>query len=350
MSKRIAAAGAIATVALSTAVVSSPGAAGAATAPSTSWRPVYHTHFATATVMHGVTALGPKHAWTIGFDHAHGFVLAWNGKTWRAMKALPSGYLPLAVTATSPADLWVFSQTNLYGLTETEASRWNGYRWLQVPMPDDDIGDGVAAASSATDVWYSSGQRLLHWNGYRWSITVTPTPVAVANGPGGQVWEALAGRVGGQRSCLIARRWTGKRWVSVHVPHLAVATQNLNSPWFISLSIASARNIAIKVPTPTIRSGQRLIRGVFWSDGRWKIVAVPRFAGDPVFAATGRRQVWAGHTALFTGRHWLRAWQATTATNAMTGVPGTSATWAVGDGANSAAHTPQGWIWLNGKL
>jgi len=342
-------AGAIAALALSVPVVSSSGAAGAATAPSTSWRPVYHTHFATNTIMDGVTALGPKHAWTIGFDHTRGFVLSWNGKTWRAMKALPSGYLPIAVAATSPADLWVFSQTNLNGHTVVEASRWDGQRWLQVPMPDDDIGDGVAAVSSATDAWYSDGQLLLHWNGYRWSIKKTPTPVAVADGPGGQIWEALAGRVGGHRSRLIARRWNGKRWVFVHVPHLAVATRNLDSPWFISLSIASARNIAISVPTPRIRSGRRLIRGVFWSDGRWKIVAVPRFAGDPMFAATGRRQVWAGQKALFTGRHWVRAWQLS-ATFAMTGVPGTSATWAVGDGSNGAGHALQGWIWLNGRL
>ncbi|HUB40174.1 MAG TPA: hypothetical protein VMA72_15085 [Streptosporangiaceae bacterium] len=88
---------------------------------------------------------------------------------------------------------------------------------------------------------------------------------------------------------------------------------------------------------------------MFWSDGRWKIVAVPRFAGDPMFAATGRRQVWAGQKALFTGRHWVRAWQLS-ATFAMTGVPGTSATWAVGDGSNGAGHALQGWIWLNGRL
>lgn len=338
MIKRFASASAIVTLLLSVPVVDSAGVAVATTVPSTSWRPIYHTHFATNTFMEGVTAVGAKHAWAVGYDYPRGFVLSWNGKTWRPMKALPHGDLPMAVAASSPANVWVFSET----ANGAQASRWNGHRWLRVPMPAEDIGVGAAAVSSATDVWYSDGQQLLHWNGHRWSTEITPAPVGVASGPGGQVWEALAGRAGDHRSRLIVRRWNGRSWISVRVPHIPVIADARDS-----LSIASARNIAIL--TAMSKKGRPVKRGVFWAAGRWKVVALPWFqAGGSGLAAAGRRLTWASPRALFTGRQWLPG-PLTVGAIAMAGVPGTSATWAVGK-SDTGAHPTAGWIWLNGKL
>jgi hypothetical protein len=340
MIKRFASASALVAVALSLPVA---GSAAAATAPSTSWRPIYHTHFATNTFMTGIAAVGPKHAWAIGYDYPRGFVLSWNGKTWRRMQSFPNQYYPVAVAASSPANLWVFSVAEVGDQGQAEASRWNGHRWLQFPMPNEDIGVGVPAISSATDVWYSDGQQLLHWNGNRWSTEITPTPVAVANGPGGQVWEALAGRVGAHRSRLIVRRWNGRTWISVPVPHLPVIAGVRDV-----LSIASPRHVAILVATPRGSSGRSVARGAFRADGRWKIVGIPEVAVRGGFAATGQRLVWDGPDALFDGQQWLPG-SALIGVVAMSGVPGTNATWAVGKRVVDTTDRP-GWIWLNGKL
>jgi hypothetical protein len=337
--KQIAAAGAIAAVALSVPVVGSPGAAGATTVLSTTWRAVYHTHFATNTLLEGVAALGPKHAWAVGSDYPRGFVLSWNGKTWRPMKALPHGYYPDAVAASSPENVWVFSEA----LSGAAASRWNGRRWLQFPMPHEEIGAGVAAVSSASDVWYSTGQILLHWNGDGWSTQITPTPVGLANGPGGQVWEALAVRLSDHRFRLVARRWNGRRWISVPVPHIPVIA-NVRDV----LSIASSRHISILVEAPRGSSGRPVRRGVFRVDGRWKVVGIPDLGLPGGLAATGRRLTWFGPDALFNGRKWLTG-SAILSVIDMAGVPGTSATWAVGAPVtNGKGHAA--WIWLNGKL
>lgn len=97
-----------------------------------------------------------------------------------------------------------------------EATRWTGRRWQLIEMPaDEDLGAGEAAVSSATDAWYSDGQHLLHWNGTGWTTQHTGAYVTLANSPGGQVWQAVAGRVGTHKSGLIVGRWNGRKWLWV---------------------------------------------------------------------------------------------------------------------------------------
>lgn len=288
----------------------------------------------------GIAATGSKHAWVIGYESSRGigFVLQWNGRTWTEMTPLPAGYLPEAVPATGPTNVWVFSSVQDLGV---EATRWTGHRWQRIPMPaGEDIGAGDAAVSSATDAWYSDGQQLLHWNGTGWTTQHTGAHVTLANSPSGQVWQAVAGHVGTHTSMLVVRRWNGRKWLSVSVPHLRV----IGVP---GISLPSADNVAILTRAPTAKTpnaGHLLL----WNGHRWRSTGLPWFAGTTGgFTAVGHGRAWVGPAALWDSRQWLE--RAVLIAYYLAGIPGTTATWAVGYSKNSHGSVT-GSIWLNGKL
>jgi hypothetical protein len=330
-----------------TLLATTVGIASGATGPSTTWRLIYRTHYKAATIMTGVTAHDSRHAWAIGWAGNYGFVLQWNGKSWRKMPPLPSGFTPVAIAASSPTNVWVFSQTLVDGVTGIQATQWDSHKWTLEAMPAESLGDGVAATSSPTDTWYSDGQEMLHWNGSVWTTQATPTPVGLGNGPTGQIWQVVAGRVAGHEDRLIARRWNGNSWEWVHLPHLAVTPNNDGAAWYLTVSIASASNIAITVPTATIRDDRKIMHVLFWNGKHWRTSTIPYYGYDHAVAA-GRDLAWAGSNALWNGQHWINGGPALPA-NDLAGVPGTSATWTAGFGPSGHSQDV-GWIWLNGKL
>jgi len=312
----------------------------AAAAPSaTGWQLIYRSHFPTPTVLDGLAVTGPRAAWAVGYTYAGGFVLHWNGTNWRAMAGFPGHLLPTAVAASSGDNVWVIAGVSGGGPGQYEAAGWNGHAWRVVPMPDADGGAGTAATTSVTNLWVSNGQRLAHWDGSRWTSAATASPVVLAAVPGGEVWSASKGKVGGHGSRLVVRQWTGHGWQWVHVPHPVVRHV---SPY---ISIESRTNIAIETTPPSGSSGQLVI----WNGRDWHTLTVPWWAAGPL-TATGRDSAWAGPAALWNGHTWVHG-NPDTAGLGMAGVPGTSATLLYSYGRPSAkSQQIAGSIWLNGRL
>jgi hypothetical protein len=326
--------GVLAAVTVTGALVASSAAVGSTT-PSPPWHLVYKTHMPQPVEFLGLVAVGPSHAWAIGQNDRRGFVLRWNGNAWAPMPGYPGRYEPIAVTATSPTDLWVFSATAA-GIV---ADRWNGRKWSSIPAIT--AGTGVAAVASPTDVWYSDGA-LYHWNGVTWSRQLTRTPVALATGPGGRVWEAFHSH----RARLMVRRWNGTKWIAVQTPHPAVFADGVRKPGLIEISVASARNIAVLYRTAVLADGHTADRVLLRTGGRWHVTSVPPGL-QGVIAATGSRMAWIGTDGFFNGRTWTRA--PLYGPSLVAGVPGTSAAWAVGH-STRPSQPVQGLIWLSGKL
>ncbi len=314
------------------------GGASAGTAPNTAWRFVYKN----AGSLDSIAVAGARPAWTVGQGPAASAnisastVLQWNGRSWRAMRSFPGGYLPTSVAATGPGNVWVLAEALHASPGQNDALRWNGHAWRAITMPSTAAGTGTAAVASATDVWYSSGLYLAHWNGIAWASSRTAVPVTLAATPGGSIWRVQSGRVDGRASRLIAQRWNGRDWHWVSLPHPVV----MDNPG-LRISIQSGRNIVIETSTPVYRRRGPVVPGhmLQWNGRRWKRITVPGWAlwGDGL-AATGSDWLWVGPNALWDGRTWVQGNQVRGGL-VMAGIPGTSATWYM-----------SGSIMLNGRV
>jgi hypothetical protein len=332
--------GAMALALGTSAALIAASAASAATPPNTAWRFAYKKN---AGSLSSIVATGARHAWAVGQGAATGpdtsasIVLQWNGRSWRAMRSFPHGYLPTSVAATGPGNVWVFAEALHASPGQYDALRWNGHGWRAITMPSTAAGTGTAAVASATDVWYSNGLYLAHWDGTSWAASRTAVPVSLAATPGGSIWRVQSGRVGGLASRLIAQRWDGRDWRWVSLPHPAV----IDNPG-LRISIESGSNIVIETRTPVYpRRGGPAVPGkvLQWNGHRWKTITVPAWAlWRDCLAATGADWLWAGPNALWDGRAWVQGSQVSGGLG-MAGIPGTGATWYL-----------SGSIMLNGRI
>ena len=316
------------TVALALAGVAA-SAGPAAAAATTTWRVVHEIPKSESFT--GLTATGPRHAWTIVSRSAVRSLAGWNGHKLQTIAAVPAGLLPAFLSASAPDNIWVFGSMN--GLAGTAAFRWNGTSWQQDNLPAG-VGYGSVAVVSATQVWYAYQSTIWRWNGSSWLSSAAESDVNVAAGPGGQVWQAGTARAGGH-FVVVTRHWSGTAWRKVRVPHTTVRA-------VLEVSVGSARDAWILV---TERGGDPY-RLLHWNGRGWQTIRVPAGLATESFnasvTAVGRDGAWFSGTGLWTGRRWLRADPPmfNGGDAAMTGVPGTG-----------AALIAVGYrIWQNGKL
>lgn len=156
---------------------------------------------------------GSNDVWALGeSDLSPSNILHWNGTRWVRYTV---GVNLQELSGSWAKDVWAVGLSSARSFTgKMVAYRWNGSRWLTVPMPHpastalEDI-----RVSSISDVWIS-GTRvnanatpafLLHWNGHTWSEVVEPTSLPadssdlLPDGSGG-AWL-------GPES-----HWTGQMW------------------------------------------------------------------------------------------------------------------------------------------
>jgi hypothetical protein len=154
-------------------------------------------------------------------------LLYWNGSTWSAVRdALPTGGV-LAVSASSPSDVWaVGGETNSYGIVHGLVERFDGSRWIDLKAPARLTLLTEVDARTVDDVWVTgltqSGSMFrayaAHWNGTKWEPAALPmknSPTAVYGGlyaeSASSAWIGAAEfQSGSSRSSLW--HWDGRNW------------------------------------------------------------------------------------------------------------------------------------------
>jgi hypothetical protein len=138
-------------------------------------------------VLSGVAATGWNNVWAVGLSEKavrQVMILHWNGRVWqRAAYRGPAGSSYLSgVAAAGPSDVWAVGNT-IRGTDVGPAFtvRWNGRKWVRVPIPDagTSVLSGVAAIS-ARNAWAAGGGAdhavMEHWDGANWTAVPTSAP------------------------------------------------------------------------------------------------------------------------------------------------------------------------------
>ncbi|MEV0150501.1 MULTISPECIES: hypothetical protein [unclassified Nonomuraea] len=212
-----------------------------------------------------VVVTGRRDAWAVGKGEMGPTVKRWNGIGWRDV-TIPGGpEFPMAVSASSSRDVWVFGsdgrvwrwngrtwsrQGGPTGIRESSAAvvagpgqawlaefgdaayinRWSRERWSRVALPFK-VDIQALSAVSPNDVWAVGGSTVLHWDGNRFSAIPLPPPYAIrpsaADGTylrlldvaavsPGEVW--VVGTMAKDSSAGVAFRWDGHRFTSLALP------------------------------------------------------------------------------------------------------------------------------------
>jgi hypothetical protein len=230
----------------------------------------------------------------------------WNGKRWATLPT-PSSSWPAglsAVSAVSPADIWVVGGTDARGEPGAVLVHWDGRRWSRVREPHIkglNLSLADLAAISRNDVWaigswqdrsYESGLLAVHWNGRQWMTFKGPTlgddgselnDVAAVSPS--EVWAVGDEDFGGipDETAAVVDHWNGKRW-SVNPGSFSAASLE-------SASAVSAHDVWA-VGKADAEHGGEAIR--HWNGRSWKAdKGADQGATLQAVAAVGPSEVWA---------------------------------------------------------
>lgn len=162
--------------------VTAPAAAGSGDAPG-----------------HGLLAVSPTEAWTVGCDAAaqNGLIARWNGKAWHDER-VPAGTGCLNQVVKVGGTLYAYGGEGLL--------RRTGQGWQPVPgQPSTPDGIAALVGDGSGGLWLAAGHRYLHLHDGKWSSYESPHDgndsmygLALAPVPGsGAVW-AVAVTSGGE--------------------------------------------------------------------------------------------------------------------------------------------------------
>lgn len=129
------------------------------------------------------SASSASNIWAVTFYG--GYVLRYDGHTWKVAKRLPTGGLLTGVTSFAANNVWVFGTTG-YGPGDG-TWHYNGITWTHVTSKYATVG-GVSAVN-ASDMWglasvNAPGDTLVHFNGTAWAPASTkgiPTGVHIGD-------------------------------------------------------------------------------------------------------------------------------------------------------------------------
>ena len=170
--------------------------------------------------LNDVIATGPSDAWAAGTDGDTPLLMHFDGRGWQD-HSLPENARTIGITslaASGPDNVWVFAG---YPMKEkTYAWRWDGSRWLDVPL-DTSYGVADSAVLAPDDVWLVQGDdSSLHWDGHRWRKVAMPTrATAISAVAANDIWAV--GRVvtrGRQGAQPAAMHWDGRAWRLLPTP------------------------------------------------------------------------------------------------------------------------------------
>jgi hypothetical protein len=326
------------------AVASPAGTLRAAATTPPAWRAVpVPSSVVSPASLNDVSASGPASAWAVGADAETGFrqgtplILHWNGTAWSKV-TLPSvagpGYLT-SVSAGSRSSVWVLG-TDKSG---TVLLHWNGRRWRTVGFPGRATATVTSVAAAPHGRAWLVGARknaagaseilVERWNGVAWHVAATGlgqgTLAKVRVSASGDVWAAGADANG---VTLIAHEHRGT-WTSIPGP----AITNVND--VLGVSTADVWTVGI-IFSP--RQYEPAIS--HWDGSTWTTVNVPANVITQDLSISpdisGQPQ-WAGAEAGINPSRTLYAYYDGTAWSS---VPGATALSGVNDAGNVTAHIP----------
>lgn len=221
------------------------------------WRIAYHVALKVSSDWYSLVAPSRDQAWAIGFKYTRRGVLGefldhWNGKRWRLTPVPGTGFTPLALAASGPGNVWLFSS---YG----RALRWDGHRWERVPNTRG-VQMGAPVVLSPSDVW-TAGVRLCgtsilyHWDGSRWSEHTVHAAIDSMSGSSPKNFWVLTQPWANGSRCIPARgarltalRWDGRSFRRMPVPRVVnakgqnggqIAVTSTRSIWIANASIGT---------------------------------------------------------------------------------------------------------------
>jgi hypothetical protein len=217
---------------------------------------------------------------------------AWreNGTTW-TKAAFPSvaGEQVVAADATSPKDVWVFTQNLIAG--PSRVLRWNGSKWSVVKTFPDAIAD--ATVVSGSDVWvygdapepFENALGVWFYNGTKW----TQVSKTIQGG------SALSDKNVWGYSGASVEHWTGTKWVATSLKSLLPAknSEGLNSPSVVGVLALSASNVyALGNGNAEDEGGPTVV--LHYNGSTWARLATGQFGygPGPQFSSDGKGGLW----------------------------------------------------------
>lgn len=239
-----------------------------------------------------VSVTSPADAWAVGIyftSPAHlpsserPIALHWNGSAWQRVPlprlAMPpgGGAQLTRVSVTSASNAWAVGvfQSSQGNYQAGFVLHWNGSSWRQVPSAPASVGDPVAVAASATRyAWLTAGSVAGLWNGSDWTTVPVPLVGTHFGDRGGQVSAlAVSGHVAWLAgdycatplACgngLLLLRWTGVAWQFTPPP--------ANTAVIFGLAVTSPTNAWAVGYTPPATSEEKARMVILhWNGSKW---------------------------------------------------------------------------------
>jgi hypothetical protein len=208
---------------------------------------------------------------------------------WAQSGALPSGFGPATVSATSPTDAWVITNpsSNLGNYQGSNLLHWDGSTWSQVTDPSFSASSRTnlsgVSASSPSDAWvvgstgtpnHTISTFTSHWDGHSWTTVASPNPAGSLNdltkvvsvSPSDAWAMGYTSDSPGGSSHDMVLHWDGQRWsVALRVRALSTVSQ-------VKDLTADAHNVWLLQIVATRTGGYRILHynGHKWSVAkRW---------------------------------------------------------------------------------
>jgi hypothetical protein len=328
-------------------------------AGSSGWQVAYRSSSATADPLSSVTAPSAGDAWAVGVSvsgsTAQPVILHWDGSSWSPV-TVPgtSGFRPGLVESSSADDVWVFG----YGSSGPQALVWNGSTWSTVALPAS-FGGGPAAVVNSTDVWAAASSScsagtcttaVWHWDGTSWASSQVNGFLQGITSAGSAAWLVTLTSVHNPNTNPTGQpaiyESAGDQLQPVASPATRIGTD-------AGLAASPAGQLWLLGPPAASKDPSLLFH---WNGQSWSQSAIPaKVSGssEPFivnYAPTydGRRGIWAGPYAHWTGTRWRNTNQTASlpgndsfALLAVASIPGSASIWAAGWAGRSPSNNTQ---------
>lgn len=277
---------------------------GAAQASSSAWYQVYQANASGS--FNQTVAISKNNIWAVGdtFTKAGNtiyqpFIRHFNGSSWQAI-TIPhsSGSTADWVSASAANNVWVGGLKNS-SIATSVVYRWNGARWVKMPMPAVTYLQGVVVLGP-NNVWAFGGSGtvaydIFHWNGSKWQYYLSDyinfIPQGISASAPNNAWVS-GFAYSGSKQVVAAYRWNGTAWHPVSMPHpvfdnagpgvTAVSPSNVWIGWFDNTTS----------------------HALHWDGRRWHTVTATYYADPLEIVPDGKGGYWFGAQAILTGRTW----------------------------------------------